>query len=127
MLSEESCLNYTTEKNIVWLIRKNKNLDRTLSRSSTSEYYIPLNYYISFQSVITIEMYKFYFSLIEVYLSFWFNSFNKNSSRTNNNNSNRPIGLSPGLGPPAIIIKIHMQPVSIFYRRWYLHPFRQTY
>ena len=35
-LSKEPCLNYALEKNIVWPIKKNKNLDRTLSWLSNS-------------------------------------------------------------------------------------------
>ena len=35
-LSKESCLTYRIEKNLLWPVKKNKNLDRTMSRSSTS-------------------------------------------------------------------------------------------
>ena len=53
-------------------------------------------------------------------------SYMYNNNNNNNNNNNLPEIYHP-LGPPAVIIGIHMQLVSIFYRRAVPAPFRPTY
>ena len=40
-----------------------------------------------------------------------FRSSNNNKNNNNNNNNNPPLAYGP-LGPTAVIIRIHMQPVS---------------